>query len=508
MRDNSCITGGAYTEILAEARSAGNITYSEFDELVLKKVSLFDVPDDDYLFIIEQTLDKIISALPAFKRIFAKPIIRLTDAREIVPIEAVKLIDNHSLMHVAARSELWDDVTERGIKPRKLMTTEPVETYSIYENIAFVYAVDTILAFIKQTATIFKDIMYGSKDLHFNLLDRTHHSLYFVAIGKLHLEYSRARAEQSDWTRCIDKLLFVDKTLRAKLRSPVYLKCKKTRTHLDLKKTNIFRSHKDYATVYNILKWFENDMENVTIKSIGISSNSKEYGAFCSFLSVFAAGHFNFAFPSNARFDLCSLDTECHFKDWTLKLKKISTGLCDGILFTVAKDREFSSFISFCEKSSLSPVALERLREEVRADEYLFCSANSYGEKDVLYLNVYDVDSFRRIQQLLLRSMIWSDEKRDVCPFCGHPLEATEDGHECQVCRGQLLERICPETNKKYYISKIKQVRALAQTEKENYEKRRFLHDRQDEAQLHFRNISPISSDGTPSCPHCGKYHF
>ncbi len=509
MQDTSSAnSGGTYDDLLTIVKGAKEISYDEFDKLVLTHLNLFDVPDDDYLFIVEDTLDKIIQALPAFKRIFAKPIIRLTDARQIVPIEAVKLIDNYSLTHISSRSELWDDITSSGIKPRKLMTTEHVETYSIYENIAFVYAVDTILAFIKQTVMLFKDILYGCRDLHFNMLDRTHHSLYFLAIGKLHLEYARARASQSGWSRCIEKLMFIDKTLRSKLHSPVYTKCKKLKSPITLKKTNIFRSHKDYSKVYNLLKWLECDMKNATARSAQISPSSEEYKAFCSCLSVFSAGHFNFSFSKHTRFELSCLDTTCTFRDWTLKLKMVKTELADGLLFTFNKDKEYKSCIIFCDKSALTTAQLEKITSSIVADEYFFASANNYGEKGILYLSIFDVDSFRRIQQIFLRGMIYSDNKKTVCPFCGHDLVISDEIHECHICRAQIIEKICPETKKVYYLSEIKKLRSRSQPQKEASDKQRFLHDRLDEAQFHFRNITPILSSGTPVCPHCGKYHL
>lgn len=508
MHNTSYDTGGAYREILEVVKTRGSISYNDFDELVLRELNLFDMPDDDYLYVVEETLDRIIQVLPAFKRIFAKPIIRLTDARQIVPIEAVKLIDNHSLSHVASRSELWDNITSSGVKPRKLMTIEHVETYSIYENIAFVHAVDTILAFIKQTVMLFKDILYGCRDLHFNLLDRTHHSLYFLAIGKLHLEYARARASQSGWTRCIEKLMFVDRTLRAKLLSPVYVNCKKDLRPITLKKTNIFRSHKDYSKVYNILKWFESDIKHVTAKSAAISPSSEEYKSFCTCLSLFAAGHFNFTFSKDTRFDLASLDTHCSFGEWSLGLKSVKTDVADGLLFTFDKDKQYRSCLIFCDRNSLSVTQTEVLKRAIGADEYFFCTSDTYGEKDVLYLSIFDIDSFRRVQQILLRGMIWSDTEKKVCPFCGHTLEENEGVHECRLCRAQIREVLCPETNKVYYLSEIKKLRSLPELERSTSDKRKFLHDRLNEAQFHFRNITPISANGTPVCPHCSKYHI
>ena len=55
------------------------------------------------------------------------------------------------------------------------------------------------------------------------------------------MEYARAHERHySSYFYFIDKLLFIDKTLRAKLNSPVYLQCRKHKKKINLKKTNVF----------------------------------------------------------------------------------------------------------------------------------------------------------------------------------------------------------------------------------------------------------------------------
>ena len=71
--------------------------------------------------------------MPSIKKILSKPIVYLKDKQEIVPVEAVKVINNQTLAHVAIHTELWNDITKEGIKPRKLMTIEKIENYAIYE---------------------------------------------------------------------------------------------------------------------------------------------------------------------------------------------------------------------------------------------------------------------------------------------------------------------------------------------------------------------------------------
>ena len=315
---NSSSENGLYEGAERFILSHNNITWREFDQCLLGDLRLFDVPGNEYLERVEKTIDAIIRALPHFERIFKRPIIRLKDEHKIVPVEAVKIIDKSSLTHLAAHCELWDDITEDdGIKPRKLMTIENVETYSIYENIVFACAVDTILSFIRQNMLIMKDVFYCCKDIHLNLLDRTHHSRYFVALGKLYLEYIRSGVSLEEWARCIDKMLFVEKTIRLRLKYPVYQKCKARSYNITLKKTNIFRSHKDYKEIYRIMRLFKNENEEEETP-VSLHGGDEEYKSFCRLITLFAAGHFDYNCDNGMPISLDKLCFNADFMDWRL----------------------------------------------------------------------------------------------------------------------------------------------------------------------------------------------
>ena len=255
--------------------SHNNISYREFDGFVLRELNLFDTPDEDFLSAAEKTVDEIILALPALKRIFAKPIVRLKDEQQIVPVEAVRSVNSGSLSHLSSHSSLWGNISDNKIVPKKLMTIEYTETYSIYENIAFAHTVNKILSFTRHTLTRMSDVLYGCRDVHFNLLDRTYHNHHFLALGKLHLGYVRANVTPPSSKRIIEKLRFVEKTLLPKLSSPVYEACKRKRFSGKPKKTNIFRSHKDYAQVYSLLNMFDSIAES-SAEGIGIISADSE----------------------------------------------------------------------------------------------------------------------------------------------------------------------------------------------------------------------------------------
>lgn len=494
------------------AQAHRGITYEQFDQLVLNELNLFDIPKEDYFERIEAALDRIIRALPAIKRVFARPIIRLRDTQEILPVEMTKIIDSHTLAHASIHTELWGDIVDGEVHPKKLLTVGRTETYVVYENIILTRVVDSVLALLARTKLLLKDVLYDYSDVHFNLLDLTYHSAFFFAIGKLRLEYVRAQKDRSQsYERCVEKIGLIERTLRPKLRTPLYLQCKKRKGALALKKSNAFRLHKDYGQVYKLALWLNGDpqAEGPDVKDThpSLVETGEEYRVFCSLLSVFAVGHFNFTFPEAQRLDFTCLNASCEYVSWRLKMKAVSFEGINGLLFTFQKDGEYGICTIFGEKKKLTVASLEAFKAQVGANEYCFANASSYGEPDVLYLSLFNVDSFRRIQQMLLRGMIFSDTARDICPFCGRPLHREEEAYDCHFCRGRIEECVCPVTGEAYVTSTIQHFESVLGHSAAQQEKRKFLHDRYVEAQMHFRNITPTTQGGALVCPKCGGVH-
>lgn len=502
-----------YQALYRFAASLNGVTYPEFDEYTMQRASLFVVPKDEHFRAIEQALDKIARALPALKRIFTKPITRLKDVQSILPVEAVRVINNRSMSHVSAHSELWGDVTDEGLKPRKLMTVDREEDYAIYENVAFCRLIGLILAFTRRNARLLKDIMYAYRDLQFNLLERANHPSYYLAIGKLHMGYARAQDKYDPaYERCLEKLLFIDKTIREKLRAPVYAHCrKKAKEKLVLKKTNVFRLHKDYRQVYALLKWFGEGEAEIDEALLLGKTDKDAYAAYCSMLAVFAVGHFNFAFDKTERLQLLRLNTTATFMGWRLTLERVEEGGLIGLRFGFTKEKNYRICLLFGnEEAPMS--ALNAFKRACSADEYFLasCFETATEGTERVHLSLFDVDSFRRLQQLLLRGMVYADETRTVCPFCGKPLSrAGEEGvtFECRACRTQIFEFICPETGEKYVATGIKDLRPTKRKDVGADRKTAFLVDKYAEARLYYRNVTPVTADGRPMCPRCGKAH-
>lgn len=460
-----------YAHLYAYATSPP-ATYADFDQASQTGLNLFALREDLDFAVLSEILDRIISVLPSLKRIFAMPIIRLRDSGEILPVEAVRVVNSKTLSHISVHSELWSNIKDDKLIPRKLMSIRQEDDYAIYENIIFVRTVDAILRFTSKNLSYLRDMLYANREMRFNLLERENHPLYFLALGKLHTGYLRDYDKYMlPIEKCYERLMAIEHALVPRLSMPVYKKCRKKNTKLSLKKTNIFRSHKDYRKLYSLAKYFSelgldlsaSDADNV---------DEREYSSFCAMLCVFAAGHFNFKFDIHKNIDFTNINTFASFGDWRLSIRADGS----GVLLTVSKDREYKILLCPPDHVTLAD-----------ADEVVRVSAD--GE-DAVRLSIYDIDSFRRIQQMLLRAMIYSDEAHEICPFCGKNLSVTEGGtYECGACR-TVIERIeVPDDGRVYYRTDIKHFR----------KPKRIADRRALEGLYYYRNITVIGEDGEPT---------
>lgn len=467
MSDNFQKHTDSYGQLYSYA-SSPPATYADFDSATQSGLSLFALREDLDLEALSEILDRIIVALPALKRIFAAPIIRLRDSGEILPVEAVRVVNSKTLSHISVHSELWSNIKDDKLIPRKLMSIRQEDDYAIYENIIFVCTVDTILRFTSKTLVYLRDMLYANREMRFNLLERENHPLYFLALGKLHTGYLRDYDKYlMPIEKCYERLTAIEHALLPRLSMPVYKKCRKKKTNLSLKKTNIFRSHKDYRKLYSLAKYFS-ELGLDSSSSDGELIGESEYSAFCAMLCVFAAAHFNFRFDNHQNINFTSINTNASFGDWKLNIRAEG----GGIWLIVSKDADYKIFL--CSQDACP----------VEADEIIKISADG-GE--CVRLSIYDIDSFRRIQQMFLRAMIYSDEVHAVCPFCGKNLTLSEDGkYECGACR-TVIERIeFPADGRVYYKTDIKHFR----------KPKRIADRRALEGLYYYRNITVIDENG------------
>ena len=483
------------------------LSYAEFDERLMRGINLFVLPKNEMFYSLERSLDRIIRALPSFKRIFSKPITRLTDTDNILPVEAVRVINQYSMAHISRHSEHWGQIEDGELKPRKLMTLVREEDYVLYENIAFVRLIDMILSYTRKNLQYLRDVMYAHRDMYFNLLESTNHINYFLALGKLHIGYMHAQEQDVEiCNRCIEKLNLIDRTLKDKLNSNIYRSCKKNHKKIKLKRTNIFRLHKDYQQVYSLLKWFCDKQEN---DEIGHLQNDipNGYDNYCAMLSVFAAGHFNFKFDT-AQMDFSNLCARASMGAWMLDMEKISENGMFGMSLTFNKDVPYKICLVFGDEDSYEQEQLADFCNRIGADEYLFATPYSAGVKASIYLSLFDVESFRRIQQIILRGMVESDRRKDMCPFCGNELHArSKASHECAKCHTVISHKDCPNTAEQYWETSLRDYNLIRKRTERKFVKDKLLTEKYAESRLFYRNITPLNLGGDLVCPRCNKIH-
>lgn len=513
--DKSALIAQDYELVNQFIKEYDKLSYIEFDYYSVNKLNLFTIHENFDFNLLEETIDKITDSLSAIKRIFAKPIIHLVDQDVILPVESVKKINNETIIHASFHSELWEDVNKEGIKPRKLLTRNNIDNYSIYENIAFAHAINLIMGFCRRNLRYLKDFMYTNNTLNFNLLERVDHINYYLALGKLHTGYIRNFEKNYQIVdRCINKLSYIYNVISSRLIRPVYKKnANKDRNGFVLRTSNILKMHKDYHKVYLLLKYFSSNniqvddpMDDNLLEKMGDS-----YFNYCEILSIFSLGHFNFEVDKRALLDFEALDTNFRFKGWTLNLKKEVVDDIPVLVFDCNKDKTYRLILIPCSKPSNEGKYLKVVKSKLKGSKYVVVTPFE-GDKTALYVSINNIESFRRIQQLVLRGMVYSDTKRDICPFCGSPLNEVKDAlgkvhYECTTCRNVIEELECPETNKKYYATSIKDYHHFMDLNRRISNDNTWLFERKVEAQMHFRNITSIDANMDIICPHCGEVH-
>lgn len=473
-----------YQDSLRFLNEHNNISYPEFDYDSVHSLNLFSSFEDIDLNEIDKEVKQMEKVLPSMKRIFAKPIIHLIDEDEIVNVEAVRYINNRTICYAAAHSELWDDVTDNGIKPLKLLTNSYKDNYAIYENIVFVRAVDYAINFTKHYSRILKNMIYTNKKLEIDLLERENHFSYYLALGKLETGHIRSFSTYIDMAlNLIDRMDFIYKVLSARVRRPVYIACHKVKGKIKLRKTNILSMQKEYRNIYRFMKGIYkdeiDDMDN---------TDEKAYLYFCKYMIIFAIGHFNFVMDKEEKIDFTSLNIHFEFNEYHLTLKDIEIDGRKGIQLTFKNDKEY--------QMNLIPSLSEVKIEENGIETHIL--NDDYDTKDT-YVSINNLDSFRRIQQLLLKGMIYSTETFKTCPFCGGELVKEKDSYHCHTCRQLIQLKHCNECGKDYYFTSIYQYH---QKEEENVSS---LMNRYNEGKMHYRNITELTKELTPICPNCHK---
>lgn len=475
-----------YSSVDEFIKKHNNINYMQFDYLVANSMNLFSSVENIDFIELSSKLDNIIAVIPAIKRIFSKPIIHLNENDELVPLEAARLVNNDTLNYASIHTELWDDITPSGIKPYKLLSRKYLDNYAIYENVVFARCIDVILAFSRKYNNMLRDLIYVGGKFKVNLLEKTNHLSYYLALGKLHTGYIRSFENYRDIAvKCLNKIEYILAVITPRLSKPVYKINKNNKKNFHLHKTNILGMNKDYYKIYLLLKKFYKT-DDIKIDVSNFKNLDKNYQNYLTILTIFAAGHFNFVADDGELIDFNKLNYNLKFKEFRLNIKRVKGGL----LLTFKKDVEY--------KIMLIPKIVDYAEVRSVANEYVYVTP--YEGNDI-FISINNIESFRRIQQILLRGMIYSDNKRDICPFCGAELEKRNNDYVCPKCATLISKRMCLQTEKVFVVTSIDNYEAFFDDTKSKW-----LRERQSEAIYHFRNITAIKN-GEFVCPYCKMVH-
>ena len=484
------------------------LTYIEFDYYVVHDMTLFTIEPEFDFAKLAKMIQHIKKTTPAIKRIFSKPIIVLKDTDDVLPVENARIINQGTLLHLANHGQYVSNITDKGVKPRKLLTRIYEDDYSIYENIIFCNYIDEILSLIKKNRRTLNSLLYASNIMRFNLLEKVNHVNYFLALGKLHTGYIRDFSQYFNLSKeLLSELTLISQAINPRLHKPIYQKNLNRNQNLTLKKTNIFLMQKDYRQVYKTYKYLLGNQIKIEEdkSSFDFDLMRQNYLTYVQILTIFAVGHFNFEIDPHFKIDLNSLDVTFTFKGWKLDIFNNNK---KEILLYFKKDKTYKMIIV---NSDYDIKTFNNYKKDYGVNEVVVVNQydEDYLERNELYISIEDIDSFRRIQQIILKGMIYSDSKRDVCPFCGGKLtkDPYKGFHQCNNCMTQIKESTCKETNKSYVSTDIAHLKKYMIKKSDFKHDEYWYYERQMESLMYFRNITKINRHGDIICPYCNKTH-
>ncbi len=484
------------------------VTYVEFDYYVVHDMTLFSIEPDFDFDKLDLALHELKKSIPAIKRIFSKPIIVLKDTDDVLPVENARIINQNTLLHLANHTQYVANINDSRVKPRKLLTRIYEDDYSIYENVIFCNFIDDILLMIKKNRRTLNSLLYASNIMSFNLLEKVNHMKYFLAIGKLHTGYIRDFSQYFDLSKTLlHELAQISQAINPRLIRPIYQKNKKRNRHLKLKKTNIFLMQKDYRMVYKTYKHLLSNLAKVddNIEAIDFEHLNRDYLTYVQILTIFAVGHFNFELDPKIKMNLISLDTPFTFKGWTLDIFNNNK---KEIFLYFSKEKSYKIMLV---ANHYDTKEIKKYKKDFGVDEIITVNQfdDDYINQQDIYISMEDIDSFRRIQQMILKGMIYADKKRDICPFCGGKLQKDKyhEVYQCHTCMTEIKEDTCPTTGKSFFYTDNAHLKKYAINKHDFKHEELWYYHKKIESSMYYRNITKIDYKGDIICPHCHQVH-
>lgn len=473
------------------------LSFLEFNYQTSNNISLFlssstKINIDE----VSETVEMINKTMGSINRIFLKPIIHLKEHSTVVPIETCRTIDHRTIVHLAMHSEIWQNIKDGEVLPRKLLTRTYSDNYSIYENIVFAYTVNQVLNFIKHNVHLMKDLLDNSQSIQINYLDKQEHVQYFLALANLHTSYIKNYDRDAQrLIALLENLLNVNDVLLSKRHRPVYKNNYKKARHIILKSTNILNMQRDYHRVYKLAKYFQTNK----INHVDIIQEDKEFEQYfydyCLSLLIFSTSNFSFIADKDALIDFNNVNINFDFKTYKLNIKNFNN---IGFALTFNKDKEYKILLlSYQDKIEKETSEIfEKYKNDFNSIYFLIPYYNN--DDRFIYLSINNLNSFRRIQQILLKGMVYSNIEFDICPFCGEKLTKNKSTYICKHCLTKIEKKHCPTTNQDYFETSIYKFSTKNADEETKIDL---------ETHQHYRNITKIATSDSFICPCCHKVH-
>lgn len=497
-----------YENIGSFVKKHKSFNMTNFEDYLDNELSLFiTAPKCDFNKV-EDLSNKIIENLPYLKKVFSKPWIILDDTREVLPVEYVKRMNSATFIHLSKNPRFVESKEEKKIVPNKLLSKIYIDDYCTYENKIFCLLINKILLFVHRNQRILNNLFYLERNENINFFDRTYHAHYLDALGKLKVSYLREYRMYLDLAvKLYGSLKKIDNSITPQLNKPVYKKNKgKLPKKIQLKRTNLFYHEKNYRQVYKLFNVFYKEKYLFNFEAAKKPEElKKNYFNFVLLLILFSVSNFNFKTDNTANLDLKHFDIDFNFKTFNLNIKNMNN---EAILLTFDKEKEFKLTLVPLISPSINK---DSYRQKYASDALFFLTnyeVDYYSNEDIS-INIQYIDSFRRIQQLLLLGMTYSSVKLDTCPYCGSTMKynKTLKGYLCESCNELIKKNECKETNASFYSSSIYgyRNRDVSLNRDEDIDKSIYL--MRLEKSLKFRNITRINENFMPICPYCNKVH-
>jgi len=525
-----------YKDVVKFLKENQVISFKGFDYAAGRDLILCTFLRSADLDSINKTAGDIRRALPHLVSIFNRPVIHLKDAEVVLPLDAVKRVNHQSIRHLALHTDDWRNIDKHGgVMPKRLLTKVHEDDFSIYENVVFYHLIEKILNYLKKRIYRLSEILETlGEAVKFDNFGKTNHASYYLAIGKLYFGFHKYD-NSGEISEALENITKLYRQISAYKTRDVYTKNMGAKPIVGgIKKTNILSMHKDYKHVYTLFKAMDKRMFAFVLPGISAEQikSQQYYERFCGLITVFAVSHFNFLpYLSDNVINDGKADARFKFKNWTVKVSVKYEDLIDGdiIALTVKHKKKSVSYaliptsyyIEKNKKTEYKRIIERMIEAKFSYNKYIFLepfdfdggSNNSYslsflsGKKRVCYailpVSIAEVNSFRRIQKILLEGMVYVAEKYDVCAFCGEAV-SMETGQRffCQKCRMAVLSINCVNCREKFTATYFDSKKTKLQKEESaGYFKYMPEFFRQ-EAEHKFRSITKIK-DKNFICPYC-----